>query len=159
MNPLKPRLTGEISRGLFISKSCLVAYTEKGDCRAALAMTKYFSCHREQSAAIFSRICLGETVKPQRTRRAHNVRLHNGILGASRRLCVLRGKTVINSLSTRKAGHLAGFLYDILITHKPYYTTPCAFIASATLMKPAILAPTTRLSLWPYFSAASLEFL
>ena len=38
------------------------------------------------------------------------------------------------------------------------YTQPCAFIASATLINPAILAPATRSSPRPYLLAASTEF-
>src|SRR5262249_52582227 len=40
-----------------------------------------------------------------------------------------------------------------------YYTTPWSSIASATLTKPAMFAPTTRLPGWPYSSAVSQEFL
>lgn len=37
------------------------------------------------------------------------------------------------------------------------YTMPCAIMASATLRKPAMLAPTTRLPSWPYFAAVSAQ--
>ena len=38
------------------------------------------------------------------------------------------------------------------------YTTPCASIASATFKKPAMFAPTTRLPLAPYSSAAATHW-
>ena len=40
-----------------------------------------------------------------------------------------------------------------LITQN-YYTAPCHFMASATLRKPAMFAPMTRLPFWPYLTAA-----
>ena len=37
------------------------------------------------------------------------------------------------------------------------YTMPCAIMASATFLKPAMLAPTTRLPSWPYSAAVSAQ--
>ena len=60
----------------------------------------------------------------------------------------------------RRYGRYSSVSADFIFSHgceKMAYTTPCAFIASATLMKPAMFAPATRSSPRPYSFAALMD--